>query len=110
MARKIEKQKGLENIIITAKEALALLDTHKGGRKLGVHSYTDGGIALMGCSIDLSQIKIYFKKCEADEIVLSGKNMRSMGHGVAFWRDEIGWTFLETDREKIEVINKEKEK
>ena len=92
--------------LLTPSEALELLSIHLERRRKRVHTFMDAGIALMGCDMDLSSIKAKFKNLKADDLVLSGKNMTAMGHGVAFWEDKVGWTFLETDKAKIEAIHK----
>ncbi len=93
---------------LTSKEALSLLNTYREGRKLRVHSYEGGAGILMGCAIDLKSIVEYFK--DAKEIGLSGKHMRSLGHGVVFLHPLYNrYTFLQTDRDKIDAIWKERE-
>ena len=95
------------NYTLTIKEALELLAPHKEGRKQRVHSFQGIGPILSGCSIDLSNVKKYLKK--AKNICLSGENMRGMGHGVAYIIEGQPYTFLETDKEKVEAKNKERE-
>ena len=90
--------------VLTAKEALALLSTHKGHARVRVHTFESIGPTLIGCDMDLRTIKELFKSCKEKEIALSGDNMRGMGHGVGFFRAGIGWTFLETDGAKINKI------
>ena len=97
MAKKITYNKAL----LTPEDALSLLAPHKEGRKQRVHSFQGFSSVLMGCDIDLTQIKKRLKS--ATEICLSGRNMRGMGHGVAY-HDGTAFTFLETDRVKIDEI------
>lgn len=87
-------------------QALELLQTHKEGRKVRVHTFMSTSFALIGCDMDLTQVKAIFKKAKGDEIVLSGPNMKGVGHGVAFWENGKGWTFLATDSVKLEAIYK----
>lgn len=91
---------------LTKKEALELLSSHKERGRLRVHTFQNMGFGLMGCDWDLKDVKAKFKLCAEDEIALSGSNMKGMGHGVAFWEVNRGWTFLETDNEKIDAIHK----
>ena len=92
--------------MLTPTEALELLAPHKERNKLRVHTFMGMGFALMGCDMDLKHIKAIFKKAANDDITLSGANMRGMGHGVAFFEEGKGWTFLETDKAKIDAIYK----
>jgi hypothetical protein len=92
--------------ILTVEEALDLLAPHLEGRKKRVHTFEGMAFGLMGCDMDLTSVKATLKKCECDEIALSGVNMRRMGHGVAFFVKGRGWTFLETDSKKIDSIHK----
>jgi len=34
--------------------------------------------------------------------------MNSMGYGVGYWSEKVGWTFLETDKAKLEAIIKKR--
>lgn len=88
---------------LTEKEALTLLLPHIEKRKKRVHSF-EGGPFLMGCDIDLTQVKKYLK--ETESIKLSGPNMHAMGHGIAFFDKKRGYTFLETDMDKVNEILK----
>lgn len=103
MTKKKEKAE-FEKSVLTAKEALGLLSTHKGNVRMRVHTFTFAGTILMGCDLDLRTIKEIFKTLKEKQISLSGDNMRGMGHGVAFFQDGKGWTFLETDDAKIDKI------
>ncbi len=89
--------------ILTPNEALELLSIHLEKRKKRVHTMTSSTFALMGCDMDLSQIKAIFKKAEIDDISLSGPNMRGISHGVGV-RYNNEWMFLETDKVKIDAI------
>ena len=92
---------------LTKEEALELLAPHLEGKKKRVHTFNGGyfGI-LMGCDMDLTEVKKALKNCKEDEISLSGANMRGMGHGVAYYTEKNGWIFLESDKKKIDTINK----
>jgi hypothetical protein len=91
---------------LTPEIALSLLEPHKERMKLRVHSFTGGGFALMGCDIDLTQIKKYLK--ETSDIRLAGPNMLGMGHGVAYYDEKQGYVFLETNKEKLAKIFNER--
>lgn len=106
MAKKIKVDIDLVKRILTSEEALDLLETHMVKKKKRVHSFTDAGIAIMGCNIDLSVIKTRLKALKGDDIQLAGTNMRNVGHGVAYWEANQGWVFLATDKVKLEVILK----
>lgn len=103
MKIKIDPQVAKGNL--TPKEALDLLAPHLEGKKKRVHTFT-GGAFLMGCDMDLSEVKKRLESLKADEIQLSGVNMRGMGHAVAYLDAKYGWTFLETDKAKIDAIHK----
>lgn len=106
MAQKIKVDLEAIKAQLTAKEAIELLAPHKEKTKLRVHTFQSMGFGLMGCDWDLKDVKAKFKICKPDEIALSGSNMKGMGHGVAFWEANRGWTFLETDKVKIDAIHK----
>ena len=95
------------NCDLTIKEALELLAPHKEEGILKVHSFVGLGAILMGCDMSLKSVKKHFK--ETKRIVLSGPHMRGMGHGIAYFDEKQGYVFLETDKEKIDNINKERE-
>ena len=91
--------------LLTADEALGLLDIHLEGKKKRCHSFQGMGFGLFGCDIDLTSIKKYFKT--AKHICLSGDNMKGMGHGVAFLKeDSDDYLFLATDEKKLNEIFK----
>jgi hypothetical protein len=91
--------------VLTVDEAIALLSPHKEGRKLRVHTFEQRGKALWGCDMDLKNIKNYIK--ESEDLRLSGPKMRAMGHGFAFF-SSVGYIFVETDRDKIDALHKER--
>lgn len=103
---KVKQDLEAEKAKLTAKEALELLAPHKEGAKLRVHTFQGGNGILIGCDWDLKEAKAKFKTIGKDDICLSGDNMKGMGHAVAFWEKGRGWTFLETDRVKIDAIFK----
>jgi hypothetical protein len=88
---------------LTPKEALELLQTHLEGKKKRLHTF-EGGAFLMGCDMDLSTIKERLNNSK--HICLSGKNMKAMGHGVAYKQESGSYLFLETDKKKLEAIHK----
>ena len=91
---------------LTAKEAIGLLSSHLEGKKKRVHTFTGFGGMLMGCDIDLSNLKKRLSK--AKSIMLAGPNMKGMGHGVALEEEGKGFMFLETDSKKLEAIYKKR--
>lgn len=88
---------------LTHEEALKLLEVHLEGKKKRVHTF-EGGMFLFGCDMDLSTIKERLK--ESKHICLSGKNMKAMGHGVAYKQKNESYLFLNTDKVKLEAIHK----
>jgi hypothetical protein len=111
---KIKVDVDLAKRVLSVDEALELLAPHKEGRKQRVHTFCGmGGFALLGCDMDLTQVKKELKKALTledgiENIQVAGSNMNGMGHGVAYWSDKVGWTFLETDKEKLEAIIKKR--
>lgn len=92
---------------LTAKEARALLDTHKEKNKLRVHTIEGMGPIMMGCNVDLKIIMERLKQIEStepDQIRLAGPNMTGVGHGIGYWKnDKVGYEFLQTDKTKLEA-------
>lgn len=111
---KIKVDPELAKRVLSIDEALELLAPHKEGRKQRVHTFCGmGGFALMGCDMDLTHVKRELKaalKLEdgIENIQIAGSNMNAMGHGVAFWTEKVGWTFLETDKAKLDAIIKKR--
>ena len=111
---KIKVDADLAKRVLTIDEALELLAPHKEGRKQRVHTFVGvGGFALLGCDMDLTQIKRELKASLAledgiENIQIAGSNINGMGHGVAYWSEKVGWTFLETDKAKLEAIIKKR--
>lgn len=103
---KVIKIKKVDIFKLTKKEALSVLSTHKEGRKLRVHTFTGASSFLMGCDIDLSLLKSEFKT--SSHICLSGNNMLSMGHGIAYYNSSDTPIFLETDKEKLTILRTSK--
>ncbi len=96
-----------DKAVLTPMEALDLLSIHLEGKKKRVHTLEGfGGIAVMGCDIDLTNIKKIIKKSEY--IGLAGSNMTGMGHGVAIDQKGKGYLFLETDKIKLDAIYKKR--
>ena len=96
---------------LTAEQALDLLDTYKEKRKLRVHTMTGAMGAMgivMGCAIDLSDIKKRFKNAKKGDIGLAGPNMRNSRHGVYFFEKGKGTMFLQTNDTKLSKIHKER--
>jgi len=88
--------------ILSVAEALDLLAIHLEKRKKRVHSMQKAFGCLMGCNIDLTEIKKRIKLCKDGETLLSDT---VGGHGVVF-RDTNDWLFLETDRDKFDALKK----
>lgn len=92
---------------LTVEEALSLIDIHMEGRKKRTHTFEGYTFGLMGCDMDLSTIKK--ELMESDDIQLSGPNMASMNHGLAYFRKGRGYLFVRTDAKKIlEIFKKRK--
>lgn len=102
---KIKIDPELAQRILTPSEALELLAPHLVKKKKRIHTFS-GGAFLMGCDVDLTQIKKYLKDADVDGIILGGPTMKAMGHGVAVWTNT--WLFLQTDNAKIEAIYKQR--
>lgn len=86
-----------EKIVLTVEEAMSVI---KDGDR--VHTFMNGGIALLGADWDRSAIEEGFKN--AKEISISGDSARSMKHGVVFFKDSglaPGYVFVETDESKL---------
>ncbi len=91
---------------LTPAEALKLLSPHTEGKKQRVHSFDGFGGILLGCDIDLSDIKKKFKT--AEYIGLAGPGMTGMGHGVVFKEKGKNFLFLESDKKKLEAVYKKR--
>jgi hypothetical protein len=96
----------MDNIIITPKQAITVLETHLEGRKKRVHTFSGMAFGLFGCDMDLTQIKGLFKEAKEDEIALSGPNMQTVSHGVAVFTKKSGWLFISTDDNKLKNLLK----
>lgn len=110
---KIKVDVDLAKRVLSVDEALELLATFKEKSKLRVHSYVGTSFALMGANMDLSQVKREMKatlklKDGIENIQIAGRNMNSVGHGVAYWSEKVGWTFLETDKTKLDAFIKKR--
>jgi CTP-dependent riboflavin kinase len=110
---KIKVDVDLAKRVLSIDEALDLLAIFTEKRKKRVHSYTSCFIALMGANMDLSQVKKEMKAALTledgiENIQIAGSNMNGMGHGVAYWSEKVGWTFLETDKAKLDAIIKKR--
>lgn len=85
-------------------EALDLLRTYNEKRKKRLHTFEKLGFMLMGCAMDLSEIKKRLKLCKDGEIFITDT---IAGHGVVFFdHTRNGWLFLDTDVVKYEAIKK----
>ena len=109
MKKEITVDIELAKSLLTFDEAIELLQTFKSNRKMRVHSFISTSFALMGCDMDLSEVKKCFKKAlktDLSYIRIAGPQALSMGHGVAFFEENRGWTFIETKTEKINELLK----
>lgn len=95
-----------DKYLLTPDEAIDLLMPHTSKRKKRIHTLAGNGFALFGCDVDLTTIKKRIKLSQ--HVCLSGPNMFNMGHGVAYFTDNIGYTFLQTDKDKLRDIHKER--
>lgn len=100
------KKKEIPPTYLTAKQAVELLGLHLDGKKKRVHTMEAMVFGMAGCDMDLTEIKKLFKVAEADDICLSGPNMRAINHGVAVWREKRGWLFISTDEKKLKNFEK----
>lgn len=86
---------------LTIEEATALLpdsDT--------IHTFYSTGVCLVGA--DWDRADILQELAEVDKIELAGDSARSMGHGLAAYRDGaklIDVLFIETDKGKIDLFD-----
>lgn len=102
--KKKPTNKKQDDAVLTVEEALELLAPHKSGRKLRVHTFDTCCGILMGCDMDLTQVKREMKAAIAEHennIRLSGDQMRGIGHGVCYARNN-RWLFIETDNYKVD--------
>lgn len=86
---------------LTIEEAKALLPDGK-----TIHTFYSTGICLVGC--DWDRADILQKLVEVDKIELAGDSARSMGHGLAVYKDGaklIDVLFIETDKDKIDAFD-----
>jgi hypothetical protein len=97
----------MDNIILTPKQAIGVLDTHLEKRKKRVHTFTGMGFGLFGCDMDLTQIKAMIKNAKVDEIAISGVNMQTVSHGIAVFDNDRGWLFISTDNNKLKNLLKD---
>lgn len=100
------KKKETPPTYLTPKQAVEVLGLHLEGKKKRVHTMENVMFGMMGCDMDLTDIKKAFEVAEADDICLSGPNMRGQNHGVAVWRENKGWLFISTDEEKLKKFEK----
>ena len=102
----MKKKTEINKSKLTPAEALSLLAPFKDGKETRIHLMESGGVFMMGYSIALSDLKDKLKT--ADDICLSGPNMKAMRHGVAFTETGKSYLFLETDQNKLEAIFKKR--
>jgi hypothetical protein len=102
----MKKNKEMDKAQLTPKEAETLIAVHLEGKTKRVHTFSGGGGILMGCDIDLSDLKKRFKT--AEYIGLAGINMTGMGHGIAIQEKGKGYLFLETDKKKLDAVYKKR--
>ena len=84
------------------KEAISLLpDTDE------IHTFYQMGGTLVGA--DWDRADILQKLAESDKIEITGKQARSMGHGLAVYSDNTKWQseilFIETDEKKLDAFD-----
>ena len=104
----MKKEVKFEYTVLTSKEALSLLEPHLEGRKKRVHTFEGFSGILIGCDVDLTIIKKRFKEAGKDDLALAGSSMRGIGHGVGIFDERIGWMFIESDKERVDAMHKEK--
>ena len=96
------QQNEFERGRLTIDEALSVLSIHLEGKKQRVHTIEGGWGFMMGCDMDLSDIKKIFKTTKY--IGVAGSNMKGMGHGIVFEDEKKGYTFLETNKKKLDAL------
>lgn len=80
---------------LTLEEALALLNIRQEPDREVVHTFVDGGLALIGADWDLAELR---REARQWPIKVAGPGATAMGHGVVIQRpdNEGGSVFLET--------------
>ena len=78
-----------EIVFLTIEEAKNMLPVRD-----VVHTFRQGGLALIGCDWDKSDVLDTMNKF-SDAIQLSGETATSMGHGIVL-EDDKGYLFIET--------------
>lgn len=96
--------KTLNENCLTPKMALDALEVHKEGKVKRVHTFTSGGIFLMGCDMDLSEVETLFNNAKPDEIQMAGRNMCAVSHAVGVWT-KTGWMFISTKPAFTKIVN-----
>lgn len=89
--------------VLTVDEALSLLETFTDNRKKRLHTF-DISFGLMGCDMDLTEVKKRLKACNDGEIMLAKGYMFRMNHAVAFYQENRGWLYLATNSKKMEQL------
>ena len=86
---------------LTIEEATALLPDGE-----TIHTFYSTGVCLIGC--DWDRADILQKLVEVDKIELAGDSARSLGHGLAVYKDGaklIDVLLVETDKDKIDAFD-----
>lgn len=104
MAKKLTIDIDVALRMLSMAEALELLSTYKEDGKKRIHTMEKAFFAIMGCGMDLTEVKRRMKLCKDGEIFISDV---VGGHGVVFLdHTRNAWLFLETDRDKLDAIKK----
>ena len=93
-----------DQLMLTFDEAVALL-----GNEKQIHTFSIAGPCLLGCDISKASL-IKRLKANKDTIEVAGRNMRAMGHGLAFLDGNQGPLFIEVDGAKLTELEKTKTK
>ena len=100
VGQKMERAKDGKKFL-TIEEATALLPDCE-----TIHTFYSTGICLVGG--DWDRADVLQKLVEVDKIELAGDSARSMGHGLAVYKDGaklIDVLFIETDKDKIDAFD-----
>lgn len=106
MGQKIKIDADLAVRMLSANEAVELLSVYTESKKKRLHTMERTGFGLMGCAMDLAEIKKRLKLCNEGEIFISDT---VGGHGVVF-KDHVrnNFLFLETDNTKWKAIKEKR--
>jgi hypothetical protein len=91
---------------LTPEEALSLVEVFEEFGRDRTHSLSGTGFGMFGCNMDMTSVEAYIKK--EGEARIAGPNMNAMGHGIAFFKQGEGYIFIQTNKEKLDALIKER--